>query len=287
MRKIILILAVLCMALTMTGCLGWQSVESGHVGVKVNKFGSEKGVEEKPLGVGVYWVGFTWDIYEYPTFQQNEQWSLSPNEGKKHDQSVTFQCEGMDVNADVGCVYQVRRDMAPALFQRFRLGIDEISDGYLRQLVRNTMNDEASRYKIEQIYGEGRTKFITTVQKIVADEVRPLGLDIHNITIGALRLPGPVLNAINAKIAATQSAIQAENELRKTKAEAAKAVAQAEGDAQALLIAARARAQSNSMIAASLTPLLIERNRVEKWDGRLPQVQGTSTPFVSLTTSKQ
>lgn len=284
MRKFIALMALALMLCTGAAC---TKIDPGYVGVKVNKWGSDKGVEDTPLTNGVYWVGFTWKIYEYPVFQQNEQWSQNNHEGKTHDQSISFQSrEGMALNADVGCVYQIDQAKAPLLFQRFRLGIDEISDGYIRQLVRDTMNREASKHSIDALYGDGRPAFIEEVQKSVAAEVAPLGINVHNVTISVLRLPPAVLAALDAKVAATQKAIQAENELRQTKAEAQKDVAKAEGEAQALMVAAKARAASNQLISASLTPLLIERNRIEKWDGRLPQVSGGATPFVNLNGGK-
>lgn len=279
MRKILTLLVLALMICSGAAC---TKIDPGYVGVKVNKWGSDKGVEDTPLTNGVYWVGFTWKIYEYPIFQQNEIWSQSKHEGKIHDQSISFQCEGMEMNADVGCVYTLEQSMVPKLFQRFRLGIEEISDGYLRQLVRDTMNREASKRKIEQVYGEGRAEFLDAVLKDVSKEVQPLGINIHNITIGSLRLPPAVLAAIDAKIAATQSAMKVENQLREAQAQAKKDVAKAEGEAQALIIAAKARAQSNQLIAQSLTPLLIERNKIEKWDGALPHYQGAATPFISL-----
>jgi regulator of protease activity HflC (stomatin/prohibitin superfamily) len=284
-RSLLSLTGILLAILMLTVTVGCSKIDPGYVGVKVNKWGSDKGVEETPLGTGVYWVGFTWSIYEYPTFQRNELWSKDPHEGKKHDQSITFQSrEGMALNADVGCVYQIDQSQAPRLFLRFRQGIEEISDGYLRQLVRDIMNREASKHSIDALYGDGRPAFIEAVQKSVTAEVAPLGINVHNVTISVLRLPPAVLAALDAKVAATQKAIQAENELRQTRAEAQKDVAKAEGEAQALLVSAKARAASNKLIAESLTPLLIERNRIEKWDGKLPQVSGGATPFVNLST---
>lgn len=35
-------------------------------------------------------------------------------------------------------------------------------------------------------------------------------------------------------------------------------------------------------IAASITPTLVEYERIKKLDGKLPQVQGGATPFVNL-----
>ena len=57
---------------------------------------------------------------------------------------------------------------------------------------------------------------------------------------------------------------------------------QAQGDAEATRIKAEADAEANAKIAASLTSELIEKQKIEKWNGSVPQVQGDSTPIVKI-----
>ena len=268
MKKFMLFMMIALVALGVTGC-GWSSIDPGHVGVKVNKMGGDKGVEDKILENGWYWTGVTYQIYEYPVFQQNLQWSKSSTEGKKIDQSITFQCDGMQINADIGCIFTLNKEKIPVLFQKFRQGIEEISDGYLRQIVRDALNRKAAGMKIEQMYGN-LSDFMTGVTTEVQREVSPLGIEIQNITIGEVRLPAPVLEAINAKITATQNAIKVENELRESQAKAKKDVAVAEGEAAATLACAKAEADSNRMVSASISPELVRYKAIEKWDGKLP-----------------
>ena len=51
-------------------------------------------------------------------------------------------------------------------------------------------------------------------------------------------------------------------------------VATAEGNAQAMLTSAKAEAESNRMKQVTLTPLLLQLEYINKWDGKLP-VYGT------------
>lgn len=55
-----------------------------------------------------------------------------------------------------------------------------------------------------------------------------------------------------------------------------------EGEAEATRIKAEAEAEANKKIAESLTPELIEKQKIEKWSGDVPQVQGSNTPIVSI-----
>jgi regulator of protease activity HflC (stomatin/prohibitin superfamily) len=56
----------------------------------------------------------------------------------------------------------------------------------------------------------------------------------------------------------------------------------AEGEAEAMKIKADAEAEANRVIAQSLTGELLDKIKYEKWNGNVPQVQGSSTPIVSI-----
>lgn len=67
-----------------------------------------------------------------------------------------------------------------------------------------------------------------------------------------------------------------ENEAAIAKAEADKQVAitNAEAEAQKTSIAAEAQAEANRKLAESLSDTLIEYQKIQKWDGKLPTVSG-------------
>lgn len=67
-----------------------------------------------------------------------------------------------------------------------------------------------------------------------------------------------------------------ENEAAIAKAEADKQVAitNAEAEAQKTSIAAEAQAEANRKLAESLSDTLIEYQKIQKWDGKLPIVSG-------------
>lgn len=81
-----------------------------------------------------------------------------------------------------------------------------------------------------------------------------------------------------------QESLRAKNEVEKAKAEAEIAVAQAEGRAKALRIQADAEAYANRVISSSLTHNIVLEDWIEKWDGKLPQMQGNSNmvPMVNF-----
>lgn len=262
-----------------TGCL--DRVESGHVGVKVYTLGSDKG-EVEVLGVGKYYIGWNEELHLFPVFQQNYTWEKATKEGGV-DESIVFQTvEGMQVGADVGISFRLDKEKIGTIFQTYRRGVEEITDTFLRNHVRDAMNASGSKLTVESVYGSGKTDFMADVEKTVKAKVEPTGIIVDKIyLIGSFRLPPQITQALNDKMGATQRAQQRQNEVAEAKAEADKAVEQARGraesakllaqqEADSLLITAEAQAKANRVLAESLSANLLENKRIEKWNGVLP-----------------
>lgn len=294
MRKIATVL--LCLA--MAAC---SKVPAGNVGVKVFLLGGDKGVDTQELGPGRYWIGVNEELYLFPTFSQNYTWTAEPidedgngsiSDSEKLDESISFQTvEGMVVNADVGISYTVDPTKVSVLFTKFRKGIDEITDGYIRNMVRDALVSAAGGRPIETVYGAEKAALMVEVEKRVREQVEPFGIRVERLYwAGQMRLPQTVIDAINAKIQATQFAAQRANEVAAAKAEADKAIEAARGEAESTLLRANAEAQAIKVKGDALAenPKLIELSAIEKWNGTMPTfVGGGAMPFVQVPTVKQ
>lgn len=263
-------------------------VESGHVGIKVNLLGSEKGVSTQELTPGRYYIGVNEELYVFPTFTQNCQWTAAPIEGRgctdsSTDEAIRFQTsEGMKVWADVGIAFAVDPTKVSDIFQKFRKGIVEISDSYVRRIVQDAFIASAAKYKVEYIYGEGKVQLLKDVNEMVAAKLKPSGIIVEQVfLLGDIGVPQQVTDAINAKITATQKTLQRENEVAQVKAEADKAREQAKGEADAALTLARANAEAINLKGKAIreNPGVVQLNAVDKWDGKLPVYTGNSGPL--------
>jgi len=263
-------------------------VPAGFVGIKVYLLGTSKGVDTEVLNVGRYYIGINEELYLFPTFQQNYVWTKDVTEGSPRDESLTFQTkEGMGVNVDVGISYHLNADKIPSIFQKYRRGIEEITDVFLRNSVRDAINDVGSSMSVEEVYGSKKNHLFELIQEKVIAEVGPQGILIDKLyLVGSMRLPNNVVAALNSKIEATQRAQQRENEVQEAKAQAAKEVATAEGSAKAALMKAKAEAEANQLKLRTLTPELIRYEAIQRWNGVLPQVSGGVVPFLNLDNMK-
>jgi regulator of protease activity HflC (stomatin/prohibitin superfamily) len=186
-------------ALSLAAC--GQSVPAGSVGVKVSQYGSNAGVDPTPVGAGWHatGVGETYEIY--PTSQKTYPYSKSSNEGSSQNEEIQFaDSTGLPLTADVALTVRVDPTKAPALYQKYRMDIDDLIYGPLRMAVRSAVNDEAVKMTSEQIYSGGKTQLLalalTDLQKrYSAEGIEIIGLD----WIGNVRFPDSVIQTITLK----------------------------------------------------------------------------------------
>jgi regulator of protease activity HflC (stomatin/prohibitin superfamily) len=259
--KLFLSLAVLAVAF-LTGC---TRIGPGHAGIKINNAGSDKGVSEQTASTGWFWYNpFSETVIEYQTAQRQEKWTKNPNEGQTGNQEVSFtNKDSMVIFADVAIAFSLDAARVPAFYVKF-LAKDEddldvkFTNGYLKNQVRNCLNDNAGQYDVKQIMGDN-AEFLNKTKKCIADNVAQWGVQIDQFgLIGAPRPPDQIVAAINNKSAAEQDAQRKQIELTQVTADVAKNVAQAEGDAKAQIARAQGEAEANRLRNTSITENILK-----------------------------
>lgn len=256
-RRILTALFAVAAALTLSAC---DNVPAGYVGVKVDRFGGDKGVNIEVRSPGRYIAAFNTDQFLFPTFTQNKVWD---HQGRANEEFVFQDKDGSALSADIGITYLVTPDNASKVFQRYRRGVEEITDTYIRAIIRDELVRNSSSKSADILYGVGKDEFVNAVNKGVKSRAAEAGITVESVyMIGAIRLPETIQNSINNKIAATQIAMQKENELQATRADAEKLRAQAQGEADAMNIRGE---------ALRTNPEVLKQLYLERWDGKLPQ----------------
>lgn len=264
--------------LTGAGLSTCSKVPAGYRGVIVNLYGSDKGVAELSVGVGRYFLGWNSELYLFPTFLQNYSW--------KDDQAITMQTsEGLSIRTDAGITYSIQPDNVVKVFTKYRLGIDEITNTFLHNMIRDAMNEVASTMTVEQIYGAQKETFITKVNEIVKKQAFQTGIEVDKIyLVGSFELPQTVINSINSKIQASQNAMKVENEVATARAEAQKTIVEAQARGQQILINAESQAKANKILADSLTKEFVSYQAILRWNGKLPRFTGANAiPFINVS----
>lgn len=283
MTKQILLLSSILALSVFTGC---TRIGPGHAGIKINQAGSDKGVSAQVASTGWFFYNpFTEIIVQYQTAQRQEKWTKSSDEGKVGNTEVSFtNKDSMVIFADVAIAFSLDPNRVPSFYVKF-LAKDEddldakFTNGYLRNSVRNCLNEKAGQYDVKQIMGDN-AEFLKQTKDCIQSDVIQWGVNIDQFgLIGAPRPPDPVVAAINEKAKAEQVAVQKQIELLQVDADAKKRVAEADGDAKAQVARAGGEAEANRLRNASITENILKMRELDNqhdliWrlqPGMLPQ----------------
>jgi regulator of protease activity HflC (stomatin/prohibitin superfamily) len=268
-------------------------INAGYVGVEVNLAGTQRGAQDIPVRTGwVFYSPLKTQIIQFPTFVQTVKWTADVNEGHPLNEELVFNSkEGQEVRADVSLSYAIDPAKVPEFYVKYRADdLEKFTHGILKDIVRNSLNEVASTYTLEDIYGENKARFLREARARIQEQVTPVGVGIQQFGfIGKPRFTAAIEQAITQKTQAITEAERARNQLAVTQAEMNKVIAEAEGAAKGQIERARGEAESaiqrahgeaeaNRLRQASITPQLLEwrrlendRARIEKWNGELPK----------------
>ena len=114
------------------------------------------------------------------------------------------------------------------------------------------------------------------ISKFVSlNKVGKYGLDISEISLVNFGFSQEYQAAIEQKVIATQAKLKAEQDLQRIEVEAKQAVAKAQGEAEAIRIQSQA-------IQTGGGANYVQLKAIEKWDGKLPNVNSGAIPFVNV-----
>ena len=239
-----------------------ERIDAGHVGVKVNQYGDNKGVDDVVAVTGmVFFNPLTTAIYEFPTFIQHKEY-------KGENSFVVNSKDGSEFQVSPIMNYSVQRDKVPAIFSKYRRPLEDIEEGFLKTAVYDAFRLATNKYTADELISN-RAVFEIEVRRLLDGQLLKEGFIINQFTSNLI-YPETFKKSIEAKNNAVQAALRAENEVKTAEAQAKIKVATAEGNAQAMLTSAKAEAEANRMKQVTLTPLLLQLEYINKWDGKLP-----------------
>lgn len=266
MRIKLYYLAIAVVAMLSLNSCGYERVDAGYEGIKVNLYGDNKGVDNVNLVTGAVWYNpITTAVYEYPTFVQTvdyEPFSINAKDGSSFTVDPTISLKIVD-------------SKSPEVFVKYRKdNIADVINTTLYNYVKNAFRIELNKYTTDELVSK-REEFEKAIEDRLTKELLAENFQLEQMTSG-LKYPKTLIQSIDAKNAAIQNALRAENEVKTIEAEAKKKVAAAQGEAEALKIKGDAEAEYNRKISASLSPLIIQQDMIEKWDGKLPTFTGAN-----------
>jgi len=273
------IATMITMSSIFTSC---ERIDAGHVGVKVNLYGNGKGVDDVTECAGlVFYNPLSTRIYEFPYFVQHKEYIKTED---MDNSFVVNSKDGSEFHVAPMINYTVQRDKIPYVFAKYRRTLPEIEDGFIKTAIYDAFRMTANAYTAEELVSN-RQEFENRVKRTMDSAVLKEGFVVSQITSN-LGYPASFKNAIINKNNAVQAALMAENQVKTAEAQAKIKIATAQGQSEAMLIEVRAKAEANKLEQASLTPMLLQKQWIEKWDGALPTTQLANGTGMMLNMNK-
>lgn len=226
-------------------------VEAGHTGVVVT-FGE---VNESVLQEGIH--------PKIPFVQQIVK--IDNRITKLEVDTEAFSKDLQTVTTTLAINYRVDTSKSYSIYKN-------IGPDYETVLVTPAVNEVLKAITAQYTAEESVTNRALISDGLVAginDKLNEIGLYVTDVNIVNFDFSEAYITAIEEKQVAQQQLLKAETEKQT-------AITNAQAEAEAMRIKAEAEAEANKVLAQSVTPELVEYNKIEKWDGKLPTVSGGS-----------
>ena len=261
-------------------------INPGHVGIVIHRVGG--GVDPTPLSPGVHLRNpLTTGIEEYPTYMQTVVLTRASSEGSANNDEINVNSvEGQPLSLDVSMSFELDPTKVPALYSTFRTDIATIQHTYVKQAIRQSLQEVVGNEEIAAIIGPKKAETTGRVTKLLEQRLSIYGIIVKQFTINELRAPPSVIEAINQKNVMQQQGLTAQNELQKNQFQAQGDSIKAAGRAKAILAEAEVQAKANRLLSESITPVLVQYEMSKRWNGQMPQVTGGAMPMIQLPGAK-
>lgn len=259
---------VLAVILVILSCASY--VPTGYTGI-VTTFGK---VHEETLDAGINFHA-PWDnVITMDNREQRTAFNLE-----------AFSKDIQQVGVQGSINYNIDKSTAMNLYK-------DVGTGYADVLISPRIQEDVkiviAKYTAENLI-ENRQSVADSIDELLKSELAPKGINVISLAIENIDFTDAFESAVEAKQVATQEkqkaktqqeqqTMEAEQKAERDRiaAQAAADVAkiEADADAYAVKVQADAQAEANKKINASLTEELINYNKVNRWDGKLPTFNG-------------
>ncbi len=185
-----------------------------------------------------------------------------------------------DVNTQVALNFRVSADSVNRIYQT--IGSD-YADIIIAPAIQESVKASTAGFNAEELITER-----ATVKQKIEDSLRQRlserNIIVEAVSITDFKFSPEFARAIEQKQVAQQLALKAERDLERIKIEADQLRTQAQGEADAKITRAKAEAEALKLQRDVINEQLLKLRAIEKWDGVLPKVTGSTVPFIDVST---
>ena len=179
------------------------------------------------------------------------------------------------VESEIAVNYRVGLDSSANIYKNIGERYEEI---VRLPAVQESMKSVSAKYTAEELITL-RAQVGEEIKSSLEEKVSEYGIVIEKFSIVNFDFSEEFNEAIEAKQVAEQNLIKTKTEQEQAiviaEAEAQKKLIAAQAEADAITAKAQAQADANKLLAESLNDNVVEYEKIQKWDGKLPTVTGS------------
>ena len=173
------------------------------------------------------------------------------------------------VTAKIATNYHLTAQSVPQLYNDIGLGYTE---RVIQPIESECVKSITAKFTAEELITK-REEVRQEIKTLMTDRLQQRGIIVEEISIVNFDFSSEFNDAIEKKVVSQQILLKNQIDLQTIKVQAEQAQATAQGQAQAIQLI-------NDQLKAN--PNYIEWLKVQKWDGHLPYVVGSATPFLNI-----
>jgi regulator of protease activity HflC (stomatin/prohibitin superfamily) len=176
------------------------------------------------------------------------------------------------IDATIALNYRIDATKADQIYKELGAKYEE---NIITPRLQESVKTVTARFTAEELITK-RPEVRAQIQQEITDKLKSANVIVEDLSIVNLGFSVQFTQAIEDKQLAEQRAFKAQKDLERIKIEAEQQVTKAKADAD-----------SQRLQQLTLTDLLLQKQFIEKWDGKLPAVIGTTTGILDLKTYTQ
>ena len=259
------IIALVVVIIASVGLTNCYTVKTGEVAV-ISTFGKLDRIEKEGLHFKIPF------IQSKDFIETREKTYIF---GRTEEMDTTLEVSTKDMQT-IRLEFTVQANVSDAekLYRAFGLKFEW---RFIRPRVNEIVQSTIAKYTIEEFVSK-RAVISSEIFRDLQDDFAEYGLNVSNVSIVNHDFSDEYEKAVEEKKIAEQAVQKAKSEQEKLAIVAENKVKLAEY----ALKEKELQAKANSIESNSLTPQLLKKMMIEKWNGELPKVQGNSSNLIKL-----
>lgn len=255
--------AIILVIAVVVGFMGFDKVDASHIGVK-NQFGVIKG----SMQPGMMWTGLFVHVEQYDL--RMRKMDIDMLEGEK----TAVDIDGQTVKARIKINYRLNPENTIDAYTKVGRDKNLAEILNIEGIVREGFKSTTSKYESVEIWQKRQEVKEAAIVAISSNFPNQYFI-LENVIISDLDFNPDFIAAIELQKTNERLAITKEKEVEIARFEADRKIEEARGFAESaalqILEKAKADAKALELKRQQLTPLMVQNNWIDAWNGQLPK----------------